>query len=485
MSAVDRKYEQFLYEAMDDFKTSKLSGSLPLALQVTIILIFCMHHILGQPGPNWEYVLSRSLRFTLKFCTVLAKVALEKSWSAFPVMVILMEWLTSQIELFQTFRAEEGNRSLFSDFCEKVVALDINLGKNMVKDLGCDVQMLQQDQNLGVAGKAQWEDHELLGFVPLASMHLRLDFSSQLPGYGISNLATYSCWRIRCTDALHKLWNVVGQNDHGCLPKMPSVSHTSSATEESNRMPSLKEWIEKTFFSPDLFGNLTHAKQAEVLSNQREAQLPDEAISKAHAVEHSNPCEIAGPRSFNTNVESMHEASTEIVMHCCQQGLEQDKESRVLEEQKVVTIMAVSMVEEISSTKANFEKVKAGNVNMRQEVCNVGCTAKSAKLFSNQSLTTAKSQDTEKEADFSFGIGLVQRQVGVIGCLHKQKEPIPFSSFDNVSHVKPGGFIEAVSSLGPRHLWNSSTRLDRQLASDKKSYDTQNPFVLRLRHLSR
>ncbi|MCO5576431.1 hypothetical protein L7F22_030241 [Adiantum nelumboides] len=496
--AVDRKHERFLYEAMKDVKSSKLEGSLPLALQMTVILIFCMHHNIGQPGLNGEYVLNSSLKFTLKFCSMMAKVAQQKSWLAFPVTVILMEWLSCQNKVLQTFKAKEGNGPVLSNFCERVVALDSILSRNMVDHLGCDAQLLQQDHTSGIFKKAQWEDHELLGFVPLANIHLTLDFSSQLPGYGISKLATYSCWRLRCTDALQKLWNLVGKSGHGCLLKMPDVSRTSSATEESNPTPSLKEWIEKTFFSSDLSVDLGGAKRVEVLSNQTEAHLPDEVISPAHCIEHTLPCEIVCLTRSKANVVSGREASTGKVMPCCQQSLEQDKEINALEQQKVLTRKEMVMAEEISSVNGIVKKgtisvnvdlgqVAAGDFNRGAKVTNT-----LASHISNQALPSVnpdrKFSDMERETDFSFGKEaqvFTPRQAGAISNLPALKTSRPVLCFDNVSHVKPRGFVGAFSSLRPKDCWSSLIKFDRQLGIDNKAYDTDNPFVLRLRHLSK
>ncbi|MCO5552605.1 hypothetical protein L7F22_006119 [Adiantum nelumboides] len=492
MIAVDRKHEQFLYEAMKDVKSSKLKGSSPLALQMTVILIFCMHHSIGQPGLNGEYVLNSSLKFTLKFCSMMAKVAQHKSWLAFPVTVILMEWLSCQNKVLQTFKAKEGNGPILSDFCERVVALDSILSRNMIDDLGCDAQLLQQDHTSGISRKAQWEDHELLGFVPLANIHLTLDFSSQLPGYGISKLATYSCWRLRCTDALQKLWNLVGKSGLGCLLKMPDVICTSSATEESNPTPSLKEWIEKTFFSSDLSVDLGGAKRVEVLT---EAHLPDESISSAHRSEHTFPCEIVCLTRSKTNVESGREASTGKVMPCCQQNLEQDKEIKALEQQKVLTRKEMVMAEEISSVNVFVEKgTSSVNVDLRQVAGDFNRGAKVtntlASDFSNLTSRNPDSKltDMEKETDFSFGKeaqDLTPRQAGAISNLHGLKTSRPVLCFDNVSHVKPRGYVGAFSSLRPKECWSSLIKFDRQLGIDNKAYDTDNPFVLHLRHLSK
>eukprot|EP00250_Pteridium_aquilinum_P021116 c25030_g1_i1 orf=8-1507(-) len=499
-----------------------------------------MHHIIGQPSLNGDYTLSSSLKFALKFCSSLAKVAEQRTWSAFPVTVILMEWLASQPKALQIICTEKAMGPIFSEFCEKVVALDMSIfSKNVADDLDHNAQMLQRDNISKIADKAQWEDHELLGFVPLANTHLRLDFTMQLPGYGVCDLATYSCWKFRYTDALQKLWNAVGQSDSGCLLKMPDSSNINLATEEANPTPSLKEWIEKTFFSADALTDLARAKQEEVQCNKKEVHLHDEAVSTVHDIANAGPCDVV-QISSKLNVKSLlYEASMEMVMHAGEHNLEQckdiDKPKSLLcetsmevvmhagehvleqrkdidklivsEEQQLLTTRAVLMQDEISSDKADLDKVEGTvKTNSRKEACDYGCSAKPFGIavpdLPNQTLPMMKISnklpDIDKERISCFvtaarGLNrdLSGKHVGVISYLHEQ-QPIPSElCFDGITHVKPRGFIEAFPNFRHKYLLNSSikhtsaaSRFNGQLTWDNQAYATQNPFVLRLRKLS-
>ncbi|KAH7332042.1 hypothetical protein KP509_20G065100 [Ceratopteris richardii] len=486
MAVVEEQQGQFLSESIYDTKGNKLAGSIPVALQIVVVLIFCMHHMMRMPTPGVEYLLSITLRFTFKFCTVIAKMARGKSWSAFPMNVILMEWLTDQTESLQRFFVEGDNQTwtIFSVFWEEIIGLDDSfVNELMVDESGFMSQMFQQDQMSEISGKAQWEDHELLGFLPLAGIHVSLDFSSQPPGYADFSLESYSAWNFRATQALQKLFNMIGDNNHGFTLKMPKIAHATPCPEESDPTPSLKEWIEKTFFSPNLSSSLACVRQpeAEAPRNKKVEGTCEDVSSNANALENAGHCELVGSEVSKNNAGSDHEAATEVVFQCKQHSVEQKKDMQLLEEQKMI----VNLLEEqkmivSSTTVAEETQMLNGNSkenDARQQRYEMNHAAKP----SNTPIFKLSCETTS----FSFrGAGDFHREFleGEANVSGRLNGPQSIHCFDSVSHVKPKGLKESFSSLSHRDV---CIRLNDQLALNTTHSETKNPFVHRLKHLSK
>lgn len=531
IDVTEREIEQFLHAELDAVNqsksSSKLEGSTPLALQAMMVLIFCMHHIIGQPNlMDRDRVLSSSLKFTFKFGSLLAKVAEEEeTWSAFPVAVIFMEWLASQPEALQITEREVVAASSFAEFCERVITLDVSLiSKVAADDHMEDTKVSRKDHLSRSIDKAQWEDHELLGFIPLAPGHLNLDFSMQLPGYGVCDLATYSCWKLRYTEALQKSCNT-----SGCLLKLPDASHFDLAAEESpvgvNPTPSLKEWIEKTFFSTELLSDLAPAKHGQVQCNR--ICLHDEAVSTTQALKTAGlKClsDDPGDVQINSqhNAQSLHcEASVEMIMQSGEHFLEKCKDMDKpvsIEAPQVLATGIVVKCNAVSPTKADTVMVeREPDLNSRGELNDYDCGERSPTLDCggrsptfdaaghdppNSSMIMIKTSDSLHDRGgkriLTFGTrkkGLNRDLLGnymVVNSHPHKQQPIPLvACFDSITHVKPKGFMEAITGPRSSHSLNSafkinarSFRYDGLLTWNNKAYESQNPFALRLSKMS-
>lgn len=478
----------------------KPSKHAAVSLQVTTVLIFCMHHIAGLPNLG-DYILSSSLRIALRFCSLLAKVAEEGAWSAFPVTIILMEWLSSQSRALHIICTEKTLGIIFSEFCERVAALDMFiLNKNMDNDLNRNSQLSQQDNISRPADKAQWEDHELLGFVPLASTHLRLDFSSPLPGYGVFDLTTYSCWKLRYSDALQKLGKSVGNGLCGC----PDLRHINFGTEESNENPSLREWIEKTFFSVGVLSDLAHSKKVEAQCIAEGGDFHNQVVSSSeHDRENANLHDQQ--RSSKSIVDALlFEASTKMIVQSDEVMDHCNSEPAAVTEPLALARATLKLNDDLP-TAANPDKVEnALGIGSKSKPCDVGCGTTPPEYVAsdlpNQSLpgteTDKKLPDMDKEANrpLSSTVSSLQDLSGnhVGSITHSQnQQPIPnVLCIDSITHAKPRELMEALQSSKLRSCINppvgcnlSPLMYNGQSNWDKNAYETQNPFVLRLRRM--
>lgn len=501
---IEKHFHHFLTAGShSDFQMKffhKLGGSIPLALQVIVILIFCMHHISGLSSMiNQEQFLSTILKFAFQFASLSVEAAENAElWSVFSVAIIFMEWLTSQPKAFEMVRGEVAVSLSFTEFCEKLAALDTTLiNKVLVNDLSEDKVSRRKDIDdlSGSLLKAQWEDHELLGFLPLAPIHLNLEFSKQLPRDGSCDFAMNHCWKLRYRSALQKVMRIFPENPASAclresLPERLSEASLTRLTAEDSVVDvhpalSLKEWFETTFFSADVLSKCAYSKQPVV----------------RHGIDtgvHEVVCRTS------------EEISSEMIVHFTEPVLNQLKgaDKRICSEtSKSATFSEVMMTAVSLSNNSAIAIAGVSELNIRgqshshfggtQPVVNpsnsIGC---GFPISSRIMKTTGHAQNNQgKERELFPDASPVKlpckgpSKRTLLVSSHFQEDPIESTTFfDDYSHVQPARHVEATPSSSPGFsTCFTPKRKAIALAYSKvfiwsnKSYKTQNPFVHRIK----
>ncbi|XP_062095723.1 nonsense-mediated mRNA decay factor SMG7-like [Humulus lupulus] len=162
------------YQHMDFVKTGPFR-----ALQVVSIFIYTLHSLIKTPqikdfeGMNdKELTVVRQLAMTATFIFMgrfidrCLKASTLNSCPLLPAVLVFIEWLAIMLDEVEFYGVDEKSSSAMSYLFASFVILLRRIGVNKIKGGSSD-------------GTPLWEDYELRGFAPVASVHESLHFSSQ------------------------------------------------------------------------------------------------------------------------------------------------------------------------------------------------------------------------------------------------------------------------------------------------------------------
>lgn len=518
---IQRDVEHFLFVQFDLAlhmkRPFKIEGNAPLTLQIHVILIFCLHHIIESQRKTDQEFLSISLKFAFKFAALSVQVATKyEICSNFPVAVIFMEWLASEPKTLHLVR-EASIELSYIEFCENIMAFDTTLiNKTLVDDPSEDKKVFRKtdkDDLLEVSGKAQLEDHELLGFVPLACTHQNLDFAKLLPRDGAFDFARYLCWKLRYTAALQKLNEIYqestahdgssGEKESSLMSSLKAGCTKSTADDllvGVHPVPSLKEWVEKRCFPTDAMCKSAFTNQVEVQCSENgdavhDVEYASEPVPKT--MRHDWTPEKSHFNLVSTLSTDSHDLMIQSSKFVSEQLKYNDKPLSIDTQQDPLPRSQIRM-DEVPLANAN-------EILVSPSICRYG----KGELIKNsshiseccfaRSSTLLKSDKNPREETEKFSVPLravinnsdmnLPRKNSV-GSLFSQEPPIENRNhLDDFMHVKPAANVEAslgsisIHSLGVGRRKNGTPLMTytKLHGGWQKSYVTQNPFVVRIK----